>query len=106
MQKQHEMVLAMTHSSGAEEWYCPTCERRMSITWHPWRRIILEKGDIHAAHRASQAGPRVRPVGVLQDPATAVPTEAESLVEDPYLEPWQRWLDTGVLDDLWDSEGD
>ncbi|HLE90602.1 MAG TPA: hypothetical protein VI753_05590 [Anaerolineales bacterium] len=30
-EQQHEMVLEKTHPSGAEEWYCPTCGRRILL---------------------------------------------------------------------------
>ena len=46
--QRHEMILEVTHASGAEEWSCPTCGRRMTITWQPWKKIVLEQGDIYA----------------------------------------------------------
>ena len=53
-EEKHEMILETTHSSGGEEWYCPTCGQRMTITWQPWKKIILELGDIYAAHGGSK----------------------------------------------------
>ena len=100
-QQRHEMVLENTHSSGAEEWSCPICGRRMTITWHPWKRIILETGDIYAGHSASKGGLLLGPLqlsNVSEDHATSV---NEPLTDDPYLAPWQRWLDQVDSDDLW-----
>src|SRR5262245_40962592 len=50
-QEHHQMVLETTHSSGAEEWYCPTCGRRFLLRWPPsYEKIVLDPGDEHAAH--------------------------------------------------------
>ena len=100
-QPRHEMVLETIHPSGAEEWYCPTCGRRMTITWQPWKKVVLESGDIQAAHGGSKG---ILKIGSLQinllneyGPLAA----AEPSVEDPYLAPWVRWLDKMDWDDLW-----
>jgi len=34
-QQQHEMVLDKTHPSGTDEWYCPTCGRRLLMDYEP-----------------------------------------------------------------------
>lgn len=103
-QSRHEMILETTHASGAEEWYCPTCGRRMTITWQPWKKIILEPGDIYASHGGSKGilniGPlMINPVN-QHDPAQTT----EPYLEDPYLAPWARWLDEMDWDDLWNNE--
>ncbi len=42
-QQRHEMVLGTTYPSGAEEWNCPTCGRRLLISWEPkFKRTVLE----------------------------------------------------------------
>lgn len=103
-QQQHEMVLEKTHPSGAEEWYCPTCERRMTITWQPWKKIILEPGDIYAAHGGSKGILKIGPLHINQENEVGPPSDPEPSVEDPYLAPWVRWLDKMDSDDLWDKE--
>ena len=50
----HSMSLVQTYSSGAEEWRCPTCDRRFILQWEPFKRIILEQGDALATHSASK----------------------------------------------------
>ena len=100
--QRHEMILETTHSSGAEEWSCPSCGRRMAITWHPWKKIVLEQGDMYAAHSASKGGLQIGPLqisNVSEDHATT----NESLSDDPYLAPWQRWLDQVDSDNLWND---
>ena len=55
--EQHQMHLVKTHSSGAEEWHCPTCGRRFLMTWPPsYKRIILEPGDELALHNGGKGG--------------------------------------------------
>jgi len=102
--QQHEMVLEKTHLSDAEEWYCPTCGRRMTITWQPWKKIILEPGDIYAAHSASKGGLQVGPLQTTQDNADGPSSATEPSADDPYLAPWLRWLDKTDSDDLWNRK--
>ena len=55
LQEHHEMVLAVTHPSGAEEWFCPSCGRRFLLKWPPaYQKIVLEPGDEYAAHSGSK----------------------------------------------------
>ena len=99
-QQQHEMVLDLTHASGAEEWFCPTCGRRMTIIWHPWKKIMLEQGDIYAAHRASKGGLRIGPTTPKQGQDTEQVPLIEQSSDDRYLAPWIQWLESVDLDDL------
>lgn len=57
----HEMVLAGRASSGAEEWHCPDCGRRMLLRWPPdFEKIILEPGDDRIPHVGGKGGVRMR----------------------------------------------
>ena len=103
-QPQHEMFLGKTHSSGAEEWSCPTCGRRMTITWQPWKKIILEPGDIYAAHSGSKGTMNIGYLQINHKNEYDPPPATEPSVEDPYLDPWVRWLDEMDLDDLGKDE--
>ena len=103
-QQRHEMFLGQTHSSGAEEWNCPTCGRRMTITWQPWRKIILEPGDVYAAHSGSKGPMKTGPLQFNLEDKDAPATARETSFEDPYLAPWERWLDKMDLDDLGEDE--
>jgi hypothetical protein len=96
--EQHEMQLEATHSSGAEEWYCPTCGRRFLVQWAPaYSMIILEPGDQYAQHSGSTGGLRIGSPQIDQD------NEAP-LVDDPSLAPWLAWLDEVDFESLWNSE--
>ncbi len=56
-QERHEMALEATHPSGAEEWYCLTCGRRVLMQWPPnYKKIVLEAGDDYAIHAGGKGG--------------------------------------------------
>jgi hypothetical protein len=102
--QKHEMVLERTHSSGEEEWYCPKCGRRMTITWQPWKKIVLEPGDIYAAHGGSKG---ILNIGRLQlnlENEDGLLSAPEPSAEDPYLAPWERWLEKMDWDDFGNEE--
>lgn len=103
-QQHHEMILDLTRASGAEEWLCPTCGRRMAVTWYPWKKIILEPGDIYAGHSASKGGLRITPPQITMSDDESPQSAPESPDDDPYLAPWQRWLDQADTDDLWNRD--
>jgi hypothetical protein len=53
----HQMKISNVHESGAQEWLCLECERRVLITWNPaFKRIVLEPGDEWAVHSGSFGG--------------------------------------------------
>ena len=55
-QQAHQMHLAKTHPSGAEEWACSSCGRRFLMQWPPaYSRTILEPGDEYAIHSGSKS---------------------------------------------------
>ncbi len=61
--QQHVMQLAITYTTGAEVWLCPTCGRRFMMQWQPeFQRIILEPGDDMAPHSGSKGGLRLGPI--------------------------------------------
>jgi len=58
----HEMELIATHPSGAEEWFCPTCGRRVLMRWPPaYEKVLLEAGDEAAIHSGAKGGLRMSP---------------------------------------------
>ena len=87
-QEQHEMVLEMTHASGAEEWYCPTCGRRFLMQWPPaYEMVILEVGDQYAQHSGSIGGLRIGSAQAAQgEPET-------DEISEERLRPWIKALE-------------
>ena len=52
--QQHEMRLDITHPSGAQEWCCPECGRRLLIQWRPkFDAMELKAGDGSVGHYGS-----------------------------------------------------
>src|SRR5262245_51203244 len=103
-QPRHEMQLKTEYTSGTELWYCPTCGRQMTITWQPWKKIVLEPGDIYAAHGGSKGILKIGPLQIDFEDEVAPASTAETSAEDPYLVPWARWLKKMESDDFWGKE--
>ena len=59
--ERHEMRLQQSFPSGAQEWLCTTCNRRVVIEHGASRgRIIaLERGDEQATHSTGAGGLRI-----------------------------------------------
>lgn len=93
-QQRHQMVLETTHSSGAEEWNCPACGRRLLISWEPsFKKIVLEAGDEFSFHGGSKGilnigGLQISPISDYGPQSATEPPP-----DDPHLAPWARWLD-------------
>jgi len=52
----HEMRMLQADETGAEEWACPTCGRRILLRWPPgYDKRVLEPGDEEACHIGSAA---------------------------------------------------
>jgi hypothetical protein len=66
----HAMILSGTAESGAEEWLCPSCGRRMMLRWPPdYEKLVLEHGDEAAVHFGGKGGLTVGEATVTPSPA-------------------------------------
>lgn len=55
--QQHEMLLEMTYPSGAEQWYCPSCGRRLVLTVPDGSEALaMERGDRYTLVWGSRIG--------------------------------------------------
>jgi hypothetical protein len=89
-QQHHEMVLEMTHASGMQGWYCPTCGRRILLYVPPKNSmIIVETGDPYANHTGSMGGLRVGGVQIKEE---------DGDVPEKSLRPWIKALENLNLD--------
>jgi hypothetical protein len=82
-QQHHEMIWDKTHPSGTDEWYCPTCGRRIQLTSDSL--TIIESGDRYASHSGSKGGLHIG----LSQPAKQKADEAL----DKYLRLWIKAID-------------
>ncbi len=97
LQEHHIMVLENTHPSGAEEWYCPTCGRRILMQWPPnYSMVTLIAGDQYAIHSGSNGGLRIKETEPT--PIGEYPLNEE---ERATLRPWQEWFDSIDFESLW-----
>ena len=103
-QQNHEMQLAIEHVSGAEEWNCPTCGRRLLISWQPsFKKIVLEGGDEFSIHRGGKGGLIMGGAQITRANDSDAKGDPE-LHEDTRLTPWETWMDKSDFDHLWDDE--
>jgi hypothetical protein len=98
-QEKHEMILEITHPSGAEEWNCPTCGRRLLIAWEPsFKKTILEAGDQFSIHSGGKGGLKIGNVQITKT------KDNSSTSEEARLAPWESWMNETKFEDLWDDE--
>lgn len=75
----HDIHVVKKHATGAEEWFCPTCNRRFIVQWSPeYQFIVLEQGDSEAIHNMGR--------GAMVLAARTGDERAEC------LQPWLEWL--------------
>lgn len=104
-QQKHEMILDKTHSSGAEEWNCPSCGRRLLIRWEPtFKKVILDAGDEFSIHSGGKGGLRLVSTQIMPVNDPDLTREPEAPIEDVRLAPWEAWLEESGFEDLWDDE--
>ena len=102
----HEMTLTGNTESGAEEWVCPSCSRRILLRWPPnYEKLVLEHGDENVIHVGGKGGLRVGRAVVTPGPEAEVPSaevpSADVLSADvPSAE--RQWLRDIGID--WDGE--
>jgi hypothetical protein len=106
----HEMILTGSGESGAEEWVCPTCGRRMLLRWPPhYEKLILEYGDEAAIHVGGKGELRVSGVAVAPAPAGETPAVETPVGDAPVgefpvdevPEAERQWLQENGID--WDD---
>ena len=89
----HEMVLELTHTSGMQGWYCPSCGRRILLLVPPDESlVIVEPGDPYASHSGSIGGLRVATVQVEES------HEEPRELSEEHLRPWIKALEKLDLD--------
>lgn len=81
-QQKHEMILEKTHSSGAEEWYCPVCARRFLLQWPPrYERTILNPGDESVTHSGAKGGLSMGRLEISENEKAELPKEIRAAIE-------------------------
>ena len=95
----HQMKLNRTFSTGAEEWSCPTCGRRLVMQWTPrYKKIVLEAGEEHVAHTGGKGGLAMGKVQVQPLEESAQPEE------NMRLDLWQNWINSDDAAKWWPED--
>ena len=103
--QRHEMVLEKTYSSGVDEWYCPTCGRRLLMDYGPtFKRTVLDAGDEYAVHSGGKGGLRIGSVKVAAIHETTSQDEKMLSLDDPSLAPWVAWLNKVGFESFWNDD--
>lgn len=57
---QHQMVHTATTDSGAYEWSCTQCSRRLLLRWPPaYEKLVLDRGDENVPHAGGTGGMQI-----------------------------------------------
>ncbi|HKG53674.1 MAG TPA: hypothetical protein VKB04_05400, partial [Anaerolineales bacterium] len=100
-QEKHEMVLETTHPSGAEEWNCPTCGRRLLISWEPnFKKTVIEAGNEFSIHSGGKGGLKIGNTQVVRVNDPNLEEESITPLEDARLAPWESWVNKSDFEDL------
>jgi hypothetical protein len=105
-QETHQMSLETTHESGAEEWHCSMCGRRLLLQFSPvFRKVVLAPGDEIARHSGGKGelphhpSPPLTLMGVEASLATYPPTSPDDRADDDVVqseedvpEPLRPWF--------------
>ncbi len=79
----HEMQLTGIDPSGAEEWHCPACGRRLLMSWPPaYKRVVLEAGDDYAIHSGGTGGLHLSRPSVGEPEPPGLSEEMRAALED------------------------
>ncbi|MCS6839634.1 MAG: hypothetical protein NZ699_00640 [Roseiflexus sp.] len=97
----HTLQLRHRHPSGAEEWSCPHCGRRLLIHLAPVRRrTVLAQGDPSALHVGGGGSRQTTHAPLRLTPARSLPVVPEEPGHIPVTDallPWIRWMDQAGL---------
>ena len=79
----HEMSLETTYPSGAQEWFCPFCARRVILDLEPTLSyLVLDEGDINVTHTGDTGDLRVGPLQTQNDGEPDIPDELRAALEE------------------------
>lgn len=101
----HEMTLEKKYPSGADEWLCPVCGRRVIISWEPrFKRTVLEDGDPNVGHSGFKADQQMEEM--MDAPSSEAPAHknVDLAIDETRLAPWLEWLEESRFDDLWKGD--
>jgi hypothetical protein len=107
----HEMQFERFHLSGAQEWFCSTCGRRLLMKWPPsFEKQVLVPGNANAFHTGGKIDHAPRPLSMSdrsEFDLDGFPRVDETHIDAPIsldmLRPWIKWARDAGIDDLWNQ---
>jgi len=79
----HQMILEKTYSTGAQEWFCEGCSRRLLIQFEPiFSFMVLTVGDDNLPHTRSTGALPIEDVEKMADDEDELPKDLREAVED------------------------
>jgi hypothetical protein len=79
----YTMMRTGSTASGAEEWRCTDCSRRLLLQWRPFEKVVLDPGDERVQHVGAKGGVDVGTVDMHPPYPVALPEdEARWLAEN------------------------
>ena len=82
----HQMILEKIYPTGAQEWFCEGCSRRLLIQLEPmFNFMVLTIGEDSVPHTRSARstnGPRIRDTGNESENEDELPNDLQEAVED------------------------
>jgi hypothetical protein len=110
MDSTHGMRFERLHASGAQEWFCPICGRRLLMQWPPAIETkVLVPGDQNACHTGGKVADTSRqlandgeqPFGSERQQGDQI--ESDEVLARDALRPWLKWVREAGIDDLWNA---
>jgi DNA-directed RNA polymerase subunit RPC12/RpoP len=96
-QEHHIMSHTGTLESGEDEYYCPTCGRRILLQMDPYKKTVIHAGDDYAIHSGGKGGLMIGAQQVAPSNETQAP-DTQRLAE------WEGWLQELNFEALWDKD--
>lgn len=96
-QEHHIMSHTGTLESGEDEYYCPTCGRRILLQMDPYMKTVIHAGDDYAIHSGGKGGLMIGQPEIAPN-TTPIPFEAERLAD------WEVWLQELDFESMWKRE--
>ena len=101
--QRHEMILEQHHSSGVQNWYCPTCGQSLLVTWTPRFMTVIRnagnKSALHSLGNYQQSGSKE----LIPLDASVWQEESEMFIDEASLAPWIAWMDAVGFENLWND---
>lgn len=96
-QEKHIMIHQGTDENGEDEYYCPTCGRRILLQMDPYKKTVLSAGDEYVVHSGGMGG-------LVMGAATIASSDEQAEPDLERLAAWEVWLQELNFESYWDQD--